>query len=223
MKVFLSAVFAACLLPIPSQAQTSDCYSMRDLSARHVCYLAVARQRDPNGDLEAGAMALAEADRKAAADLGKGRPPASVWSMTSSKDPLDDSTRVVLQVISDSELPPRFGNVQFATLTLRCDQNTTAAYFTFGDYFMADIQGYGRINLRVDDKKATHINARESTDHSSLGLWSGSKAIPFIKSLLGGDSLYIEVTPFNENPLATTFTISGLDLSIGKLRDACHW
>lgn len=145
------------------------------------------------------------------------------WNVSISKSPIDDSETVVLNVPAENEVRGRFRDTSRPVLILRCMENTTSAYINFDGHHMADIQGYGDITFRVDKRKAFTRGTDVSTDNSSLGLWSGGRAIPFIKNLLGGDSLLIQATPFSESPITVRFDISNLDEAIIPLRKACSW
>lgn len=147
----------------------------------------------------------------------------NAWDVRVNKSALDDSTTVVISTTSSAPIRSRFDGMKNADLLLRCKENTTSAYFIFAGQFMSDIQGFGRIDYRVDDTKAKHVNARASTDNEALGLWNGGSAIPFIKGIMGGNSLYVRATPYNESMIEMTFPISGLEEAIKPLREACHW
>lgn len=146
------------------------------------------------------------------------------WSVRSETSRLDGSTSVYISVFSDERIQNRFGNGGLARLMVRCRENTTAVTIRFAGLFMADIQGYGRIDFRVDDNPPSRVNMTASTNNEHLGLWRGNQSIPFIKNhLLSGSSLLVRATPFNESPVEMTFNISGLSEAITPLREACGW
>ncbi len=152
-------------------------------------------------------------------------PPTTVenWRSDSSMSLLDDSKIVTLFLSSDAPIRSRFGSSQPADMIVRCKENTTALYFLFADQFMSDIQGYGRVSYRIDSAKAAVWPMDVSTDNKALGLWSGSTSIPAIKQLIGGNSLFLRVTPYNESAIEMTFTIAGLEAAVKPLREACGW
>lgn len=67
------------------------------------------------------------------------------------------------------------------------------------------------------------VDADASTDNKALGLWSGGKAIPVVKQMLGKSTMITRMTPFSESPFTATFNISGLNRAIEPLRKACNW
>ncbi|MEP1201643.1 type VI secretion system-associated protein TagO [Tateyamaria sp.] len=149
--------------------------------------------------------------------------PASQWTKRVDKSAIDDSKEVYMSVKSKDLLPARFGTRQEARLLLRCMENTTVAYFTWGGHHLADLQSYGKVTYRVDEKKAVTRRFQESTDNQALGLWNGGSSIPFIKQLFDAETLVVRITPYSESPMETTFNISGLETEIAELRDTCSW
>lgn len=201
----------------PTAAETtSACFSMKDGVARQECYEAVAQQRNREGSEKTTAAEIAAADLAASGATSR-------WEVMNSTSPLDDSPVSIAAVFSDNMLPPIYGHSEQARIAIRCAENKTSVFIDFGEHFMASIQGYGRVSARVDDRKAVRLNTTESTDHHALGLWSGAKAIPFVKGMFGGQSLYVEATPFNEAPLSLTFHITGVEDAVGQIRKDCGW
>ena len=49
-----------------------------------------------------------------------------------------------------------------------------------------------------------------STDNEALGLFRGSRAIPYIKELMVGKKMIIRFTPYNESSVQLPFVIEGL-------------
>lgn len=152
-----------------------------------------------------------------APDLGK-------WHVSAKTSPMDDSKTVMAILVSNEQIPGMYGGPSgCAGLMIRCMENTTAVLFDANYHFLVDHQGYGRVEFRVDDKKASHVNTEVSTDNMSLGLWSGKRAIPFIKGLFGGEKLTVRITPFNESPLTITYNIGQVEAAMKDLRAACKW
>ena len=146
----------------------------------------------------------------------------SAWSVTVDKSPLDDSTKVIARVQSSEPLAGRFAR-QRATFIVRCENNRTNAFIVFGGNFMSDLNNGGRVDLRVDDRRATYVTMRVSNDNQALGLWDGPAAIRFVQRILDGQSMYFQATPFSESRVFGTFPIAGMDEALQPLRDACSW
>ena len=143
--------------------------------------------------------------------------------MRRTQSQFDDSARVILSVLSEQPIRGRFGSPAQATLMIRCEENTSSLFVHFNDLFMSDIQGYGRVDYRVDDGRPGNVSMTASDNHQALGLWRGGRSIPFIRSLFGGERLYLRATPFNENRVEMVFPIAGLEEAIAPLRAACNW
>jgi type VI secretion system protein VasI len=145
------------------------------------------------------------------------------WSVSIQKSRMDDSDEVLVFTQSSQSIPSPGGLEQRAILTFKCAGNTTLAAIWFGGLFMADTQGYGAVSYRVDAKKAVTGAFSVSNDHEHLGLWSGSRSIPFAKSLFGGKSLVVQAAPFSANLVTLDFDIAGLEETMIPLRKACTW
>lgn len=145
------------------------------------------------------------------------------WRIETEASRLDDSTTVYLSTTSIETLPGRFGRGEKALLMLRCKEGRTDAYIYFAGYFMADNNGGGMVDYRVDDRQAQRIEMAESTSNDALGFWDTDFSISFIKDILGGDELFVRARPYNEAPVEMTFGIAGLEAALQPLRDACGW
>ena len=114
-----------------------------------------------------------------------------------------------------------------ARLTIRCRENTTSAIWSFDDYLGDDYSDVysddKRLMIRVDDNPPKTYRLSVSTDNDSVGMWSGGQAIPFIKSIATANKIVTRITPYNSAPRESVFDISGLDLFLPELREACHW
>lgn len=145
------------------------------------------------------------------------------WTVDQQTSAFDDSRTVVVASDSTNFIPGQFDGPGPARMILRCKENTTSAYLWLNDQFLSDIQGYGRVEYRIDDQKAASVRMSSSTDNKALGLWAGDTAIPFIKALAAGEGVVFRATPFNENPVEFSFDLTGLEAALAPLREACSW
>jgi len=145
------------------------------------------------------------------------------WQVRSEISPIDDSTKVFVSLTGNDGIVNRFGQKENMSIYIACRENTTSLYIYFGGNFMSDNQGAGRITYRVDNNTAKKKSFTESNNNEALGLWNGGSSIPFIKSLFGGNRLYVQATPYNENAISDFFSITGLEEAIKPLREACNW
>jgi type VI secretion system protein VasI len=176
---------------------------MGDAAERLLCYDAIFREKTTS--------------EKPAAQTN------TKWQLSTTKSKIDDSESRTLSIESDDDFAAKYRGREKATLILRCHEHATSLYFIIGEHFLAEIQGYGEITYRVDEKKAVKKSFNVSTDNHALGLWSGGTAIPFVKQMLGGKKLVIRVTPYNESAVTATFDINGIDDVVKPVREGCKW
>lgn len=195
MKAFVGVV---ALLAISTAHASEECASISNDQRRLACYDAEYRPT---------------AERKTVSE----------WVVSEQTSPIDDSKTVVLRTSAMEPVAGRFRRDSRPSLILRCHENTTVMYMSFDAHHMADIQGYGRVTLRIDQQNAVTRDMLASTDSKALGLWNGGRSIPVIRSLFDADVLTVRATPFSESPITVQFPISGLEEAITPLREACNW
>lgn len=150
--------------------------------------------------------------------------PAGEWTVQSQTSKLTDRTNVYLGLSSDETINCGWNRGDKITLVVRCHENTTSIYFNTGCHMTSsEYDDYGTVRYRLDDDKARSFKGDVSTNNRSLGLWSGGRSIPVIKSMFGKKQMIVQMTPFSENPFTATFNISGLQEAVDPLRKACGW
>lgn len=192
--------------------------------------VAVSFRADASIDECAGVDA--DLDRLACYDRESGRTPKTEakapvgeWDVSVKTSDFEDTTDVFLRVQSDDVV--RCGRIkepETATLLIRCMENTTALYISTACHLTSsDYNDYGHVDVRLDEAPAKVIRMDESTNNNSLGLWSGGKAIPFIKTMLDKDVMLTRFTPYGESAVTAKFQIAGLKEAISPLRESCGW
>lgn len=148
----------------------------------------------------------------------------SKWEVQVKKSEMTDTTDVYARLESLEPVRCSFSNDK-VTLLLRCQENTTTMYIsTTGCHLTSsDYNDYGDVTYRLDDQSPRTQSFEESTDNRALGLWTGGRSIPFIKSMFGHSSLLVRFTPFNESPVSARFPITGTEEAVKQLREACKW
>ena len=107
------------------------------------------------------------------------------WLVRKETSDIDDSQNVFMTISSNEKVLGPFSNGSApAQILIRCMENTTSVVLIMNDHFLSDIQGYGAVTYRLDEKKAANKRLQVSTDNKALGLWNGGSAIPFSKSAL---------------------------------------
>jgi type VI secretion system protein VasI len=191
-----------------------SCVGIEDAAVRLECfdeaYAGSGLVADPTVSTEA------EDEPQDERDTGK-------WEIEFQVSQLDDSQGVFLWLESEQDVSGPYSQPGPLFLHLRCFENTTSAVFYFNDHFMSSIQGYGRIQYRIDDRDSSTIDTEESTNNMALGLWQGRRAIPWIKEILDGEQLIVRATPFNGSMIEATFDIRGTAAAVDELRSTCGW
>jgi type VI secretion system protein VasI len=142
------------------------------------------------------------------------------WEVVTGESRLDSSSTVVLRIESDDELQSNVGSSYRAWLYLRCRENATSAFVTAEQWFLTGDQV--SIAYRVDKEKPQAQTWARSTNYNAAGIWDGARAIPFIKSLLGHETLVVRVTS-RDGVKESAFNIAGLEVHVGPLKQACKW
>ncbi|MFC0285806.1 type VI secretion system-associated protein TagO [Kaistia hirudinis] len=172
---------------------------------------------------ELAASLNAAADQKASAAAAASPEDKGQWRQLIEASKVDDSTTVILNLASKGSIIDRFGRRHDPTLTIRCMEKVTVLYWTFGDLFVADSGGFGEVTIRLDREKARSLRTDESTDHRSLGLWTGGQTIPLIRSMLDNETMLVRMTPYSESAMEMEFDIRGLAAAVKPLQAACGW
>ncbi len=146
------------------------------------------------------------------------------WVVHIDSSVMTDQKSVFARIESLEPVPSQYnGSDSPARVTLRCLENTTSVIITMNDNFLADIQGYGKVEYRIDRGKLNSVRMKESTDNKALGLWKGRQAIPFIKRLIGSQELILRITPYSQSPVIVTFPIEQVENAVQELRQECGW
>lgn len=171
-------------------------------------------------------------DRLACYDKEVGRTPtqervptdAGEWSVRKETSKLTDQANVYAAVESEEVINCGWNRGEKIRLFVRCMENSTSLIFQTGCHMTSsEYNDYGDVTYRLDDDKARTVGMQESTNHRSLGLWSGGRSIPVIKQMLGKSQMVVRMTPYGESPFTASFNIAGLDEAIAPLREACGW
>lgn len=145
------------------------------------------------------------------------------WAIEEVVPPVGSQNALVMSTASFQPLPGLFGREAYATLVLSCIENTTSFEVRFGENFMSDVGDFATLIYKVDDRPPVALTARASDDNSSLGLFTGTQAIPFIRSLFGAQRLFVSANAFTGRSLTASFSIEELEAAVAPLRSLCNW
>lgn len=192
-------LFGVILLSL-SSAYASSCPSIENDIARLACYDKEAKNSEEN---EPDQQQELEDLKKEYGD----------WIVDVTESPLNDSKEVsIMRVSNDFE-----NRRNPAILMLRCQRNKTEAFLSWSEYIGSDNM---KVAYRIDKEEAKNVwwNASSTGKASFI-----PKAISFIKSLEGKESIYIEAEKYRGGRVSATFDISGIEEVIIPLREACGW
>ncbi|WP_417676415.1 hypothetical protein [Pseudodonghicola sp.] len=143
----------------------------------------------------------------------------SKWVVSEKKDDITDQPNVYAILDSSKAIRDNFGNTSYPSLVLRCQRNTTSAYIVHGEYEVNDTMS---ASYRLDGGQHVVKRFSTSSDHKAAGLWGGSTAIPFMKSLEGKSTLTLRLEG-RSTIMDMEFSLTGVDDILGKIAAACNW
>jgi len=195
------------LAGVPSSAvagaledRLADCAAIAGSFKRLDCYDALAREYGPNQ-----------------AESATG--PTGKWKVEHRQSGISGAADVYMVVKAVEKIQGEDGQVR-PVLVVRCENKITAVIFNFARFIE---QSRAEIALRIDDGEVVAASLKMSASGKAFGFWQGDEAIPFVKGLLGGKRLLVEVTPFGARPVLAEFPVEGLDEAVAPLRKACAW
>jgi len=172
------------------------------------------------GDLSTEVQLEIEIERKLADIAIANRAKTDPWRVHESVSSKDDSPFIAISTGAVTPVSIRGGLFQTPRMVIRCAENVTSVLVNF-DTFIGSRDR--RVESRVDEGQLQRATWGASSDNKTVGLWRGAQAIPFVKSLLQGDSLKLWLTPHNSSGIVVTFNIKSLDEHLEKVAEACNW
>ena len=145
-----------------------------------------------------------------------------VWQVRKITSKIDDSLNVIADVTAKTPVYDRFGRGHMVKAVVACRQGKTDFFIAFGQMFMADIQGYGDVTVRLDKEPSRILQMKTSTDHQALGLWNDSGNW-VLEDMAGNLNMLIVATPYNQSRIETEISLRGFDKALLEVRRACRW
>jgi len=188
-----------------ADADPKMCHSIGEDASRLACY-----DRETN---------FSKAEAAPVAAPAKPGPDGKQWNVQIEGSAIDDRKDVYLRVMSDKPEGTGYGNTSHAFFYMRCMKNSTSSFITFSSY-TSDGQS---VKYRLDDGPMQKVWMEPPAGGEGIGIWSGARAIPFIKGLLDKEKLVVAYESYSNANLEFTFDISGLRNQIGPLAQSCGW
>lgn len=202
-KTLIAAGFALC----STAAQAGDtatlvqpCLEMQISHERLACYDGVAKT-----------LGLNAVAGKVSGDLGD-------WDIHQWASPLDDSQNIMATLAASDTIPDMFGrDIITPTLSVRCKEGKMDAFISWKRYISTqDV----RQTFRFDKTPAYSQKWSISTDHEALFAYRND-IDTFNARLFSSSLLYVQVTPYGENPVGVRFHLNGSRVVLLKALQAC--
>lgn len=148
------------------------------------------------------------------------REKADPWHVSETVSSKDDSKVITVHANAMMPITIRGGPYETPGMTIRCMENVTSVLLSFDSFIGSRNRS---VEYRVDEKILQRGTWSASTDSKTVGLWHGAQAIPFIKALLGGESMTVWLVPHNSAGVAVSFNIKNLESHVQKVANACNW
>jgi type VI secretion system protein VasI len=130
---------------------------------------------------------------------------------------LDDSENVYLQLKADDPIQTPFKGLFYPELLIRCRENKTSMVVNFNMFLSNDDL---KVTYRIDKERARNVWWNTTTNFDALYVLN---PISLIRKLKDEDQIYIQVTPYGQSPIDTTFYVHGLFNAIKPIQEACEW
>lgn len=139
------------------------------------------------------------------------------WRIEEEQSAFDDSTSIFAFLDPDS---PRGTGIDKAELSMmvRCQENTTNVLFSTSMFMIGD---QAEIMYRIDGEDAVVRRMSISANHKATGFWSGSEAIPFLRSLYSAEKLAVRVS--DDTMVEGVFELAGIRTVTDRVAAACNW
>lgn len=216
MKAIATAVMATTLLslsaPVAAQddlaAKAATCAAIADSLARLTCF----DKAFPASEMANMVAGTADGDQEQAPATAT-----TAWEVEATKSALDDSPTVTALLMPASSSGTGFGDSTMA-LMLRCMENTTSVVLSTTMFMTSENV---QVTVRLDDQPAETTSWGRSTNYKAVGLWSGAKAIPFVRNLASASRLVVRIQ--ERDRLDAEFELADVQSVAAQVASACNW
>jgi type VI secretion system protein VasI len=150
--------------------------------------------------------------------------PTGHWRVQAAPSAVPGRTDHIISLASQSMVKCRWTDPRPAELRIRCLANVTSVLLETGCYMASGAtRSDGDVTVQIDSSETRVARMTAGPDGKSLGIWSGDRAIPFVRTLLGKSALSVRMTPHSDEPVSAVFDLRGIDTAIAPARTACGW
>lgn len=141
------------------------------------------------------------------------------WQVRTDNSPIDDSKTIVMSLKAQSPIRAWVNDVATPELILRYKEGSLESYFSLGVTPNTERGDSRSLTLRFDSKPAKDFKGSISTNNKSVFLENTRQ---LIRELSTSRQLTLRFTPFNSNPVTTTFDLNGFDKASKELLAAAN-
>lgn len=140
------------------------------------------------------------------------------WQVSTKTSPVDDSENVYVSLSANDSFRSQFGESITPSLYVTCREKKTELFLNWDTYL-----GLNETQMlsRLDKQKAKTKTWDISSDTKSV-FYRGN-VIEFVKALSQANTMFTQITPYNESPVSVTFDVAGLSEALKPLQKACGW
>jgi len=180
----------------------ATCASLEVEAARLDCFEQLAR---------AVAQVPPAAPPNAPESKFKGSAAPGTWKVETAVDPFDDTKTVALGLVDATE------SMQ---LMLLCQKAKPQVFVSIASRLESDVADTTQVLTRLAKAKSEARRWPVSTNHKAA-FYPGDVGA-FIRRLLAGDHLLVQLRPFDAAPISATFELGALPNVVAQLKEACH-
>lgn len=141
------------------------------------------------------------------------------WQVRTETSPIDDSKTVVMALKAQSPIRAWVNDVSTPELILRYKEGSLESYFSLGVTPDTEYGDNRTLTLRFDSEPAIDFKGSISTNNKAVFLKNTRE---LIRELSSSRKLTLRFTPFNSNPVTTTFDLSGFGNGAKELLSAAN-
>jgi type VI secretion system protein VasI len=139
------------------------------------------------------------------------------WTSSEARSPIDDSVNRYLSLPADNPVRTGYKSAR-PSLHIRCAEKKVSVFIDVGMYLGLDSTP---VLVRFDNQRADTSHWSISTNHKAIFAPGKYAYMRYVDTLTRHDSMFVELTPYGENPIQFKFDLRGLRNVVGPIRQNC--